>query len=79
MKFTRMRSKLGKRRFVVIEDFTWCERKYFEWFRGYMYFTDKKIHQATIPSRDGMRVRYSEKNEIMFKPGDKITDKEGLI
>lgn len=69
MKFIRMRSTLGRRRFTVIEDFTWCERKYLEWFRGYKYFVKLQPHTATIKSRGDVQVRYTDKHEIMFKPG----------
>ncbi len=68
MKFLTMKSKLGRRRFVIIEDFTWCERKYLEWFRGYIYVTQTKRHQATVKNYDNMVIRYKDKHEILFKP-----------
>jgi len=68
MNFITMKSKLGRRRFVVIEDFTWCERKYLQWFRGYIYASQTRRHQATVQKYDNMQIRYSDKHEILFKP-----------
>ena len=80
MKFTRMRSKLGRRRFTVIENFTWCERKYLEWFRGYKYAKSAVMHNATIKDYGEMKIKYLDKWEILFKPGSKIINplKENL-
>lgn len=69
MKFTRMRSKLGKRRFTIIEDFTWCQRMYLQLFRGYTYACGAQGHIATIQKFDNMKIRYVDKHEILFKPG----------
>lgn len=74
VKFTRMRSKLGRRKFIVIESFTWCERKYLEWFRGFTYFEGTMAYSATLLSYDGMKVRYVDKHKILFKPGKRILD-----
>lgn len=68
MIFLTMKSKLGRRRFVVIEEFTWCERKYLQWFRGYTYASQTRTHMATVQKYDDMQIRYKDKHEILFKP-----------
>ena len=79
LKFTRMKSKLGHRRFVVIENFTWCQSMYFQWFRGYKYQCKTVTRRATIPKFDDMSIQYTDKHEILFKPGDRTLDlKEAL-
>ena len=80
MKFQRMRSKLGKRRFAVIEDFTFCERLYLTWFRGYTYAKSTQTSRARITTYGDMQLKYTDKWEILFKPGNKTLNplKENL-
>jgi hypothetical protein len=79
LKFTRMRSRLGRRKFVIIENFTWCQSKYFQFFRGFKYQCKTVSVGATIPKFDDMRINYRDKIEILFKPGDKIMDIEDQL
>jgi len=67
-----MTSKIGKRRFAVIEDFTFCERIYLTWFRGYTYARSIERHRARITNYGNMQLKYTDKWEILFKPGNKL-------
>jgi predicted nucleic acid-binding Zn finger protein len=74
LKFTRMKSRKGRRRFVIIENFTWCQSIYFQLFRGFQYQCKVVGHAATISRLDNMRIRYKDKHEILFKPGKRTID-----
>ncbi len=76
LRIRRVKSKAGARKYIIIQNFSWCQSAYLQMFRGYKIISTNNVFGTQIPlidnPRDGENLDYArftvrEEIQLLYK------------